>query len=97
MLVYSVALVLVMIFRPQGIFGSWEFSLPKLINRIFYPKRHNKDGNQDNADSKGQTEKTRTGVVQRTAQKEAATGVVHADASVAKPVLNASTQGEEVQ
>ena len=39
MLVYSVALVLVMIFRPQGIFGSWEFSLTRLINRFFYPKR----------------------------------------------------------
>ena len=38
MLVYSVALVLIMIFRPQGIFGNWEFSLPKMINRIFYPK-----------------------------------------------------------
>ena len=35
MLVYSVALVLVMIFRPQGIFGSWEFSLTKLVNRLF--------------------------------------------------------------
>lgn len=97
MLVYSVALVLVMIFRPQGIFGSWEFSLPKLINRIFYPKRQSNDGNQDNADSKGQTEKTRTGVAQRTAQKEAAVGVAHSDASLAKPVLKASTQGEEVQ
>lgn len=43
MLVYSVALVLVMIFRPQGIFGSWEFSLSKFINHLFYrgngPKR----------------------------------------------------------
>lgn len=35
MLVYSVALVLVMIFRPQGIFGSWEFSLSRLLRRIF--------------------------------------------------------------
>ena len=34
MLVYSVVLVLVMIFRPQGIFGSWEFSLPQLVNRL---------------------------------------------------------------
>ena len=33
---YSVVLVVFMIFRPQGIFGSWEFSLPKLINRIVY-------------------------------------------------------------
>ena len=35
MLVYSVALVLVMIFRPQGIFGSWEFSLSRLLRRVF--------------------------------------------------------------
>ena len=35
MLAYSVVLVLVMIFRPQGIFGSWEFSIPKMINRLF--------------------------------------------------------------
>ena len=34
MLAYSVVLVLVMIFRPQGIFGSWEFSLPRLVNRM---------------------------------------------------------------
>lgn len=36
MLAYSVVLVVFMIFRPQGIFGSWEFSLPKLINHIIY-------------------------------------------------------------
>ena len=35
MLAYSVALVLVMIFRPQGIFGSWEFSLTRMLKRIF--------------------------------------------------------------
>ena len=33
---YSVVLVLVMIFRPQGIFGSWEFSLPRLVNRMLF-------------------------------------------------------------
>jgi branched-chain amino acid transport system permease protein len=43
MLVYSVALVLVMIFRPQGIFGSWEFSLTKVVNRIFYRKKDTND------------------------------------------------------
>lgn len=32
MFAYSVVLVLVMIFRPQGIFESWEFSLPRLVN-----------------------------------------------------------------
>lgn len=35
MLAYSVALVLVMIFRPQGIFGSWEFSLSRVLRRLF--------------------------------------------------------------
>ena len=39
MLVYSVVLVLIMVFRPQGIFGNWEFSLPKLVNKLFYPSR----------------------------------------------------------
>ena len=56
MLVYSVALVLIMIFRPQGIFGNWEFSLPKAINRIFYPKGKSggtgKAGKGETADSK---------------------------------------------
>ena len=28
-----------MVFRPQGIFGNWEFSLPKLVNKLFYPSR----------------------------------------------------------
>lgn len=56
MLVYSVVLVLIMIFRPQGIFGNWEFSLPKAINRIFYPKGKSggtgKAGKGETADSK---------------------------------------------
>lgn len=35
MLAYSVVLVLVMIFRPGGIFGTWEFSLTRLLEKIF--------------------------------------------------------------
>ena len=35
MLAYAVVLVLVMIFRPGGILGHWEFSLIRLIKRIF--------------------------------------------------------------
>ena len=31
MLAYSVVLVLVMLFRPGGIFGRWEFSLTRLL------------------------------------------------------------------
>ena len=34
MLAYSVVLVLVMIFRPGGIFGTWEFSLTALLKRL---------------------------------------------------------------
>ncbi|MDO4321501.1 MAG: branched-chain amino acid ABC transporter permease [Lachnospiraceae bacterium] len=34
MLGYSVVLVLIMIFRPGGIFGRWEFSLSKVLRRI---------------------------------------------------------------
>ncbi|MGN0983658.1 MAG: branched-chain amino acid ABC transporter permease [Gemmiger sp.] len=33
MLGYSVVLVLVMLFRPGGIFGRWEFSLTRLLRR----------------------------------------------------------------
>ena len=44
MLVYSVALVLIMIFRPQGIFGNWEFSLTKTINKLFYPMKFKAHG-----------------------------------------------------
>lgn len=34
MLGYSIVLVLVMIFRPGGVFGTWEFSLSRLLGRI---------------------------------------------------------------
>lgn len=34
MLIYAIILVVVMIFKPTGLFGRREFSLPKLIDRI---------------------------------------------------------------
>lgn len=34
MVVYSVVLILVMIFRPQGLLGSFDFSLSRVIERI---------------------------------------------------------------
>lgn len=34
MLAYSVVLMLVMIFRPVGIFGTWEFSLIRILDRL---------------------------------------------------------------
>ena len=33
MLVYSVMLILVMMFRPTGLFGSYEFSLYQLLTK----------------------------------------------------------------
>lgn len=34
MLAYSVVLVLVMIFKPGGIFGKWEFSLTRVLKKF---------------------------------------------------------------
>ncbi len=34
MLGYSVVLVLIMIFRPGGVFGTWEFSLTRALRRV---------------------------------------------------------------
>ncbi len=33
MIIYGAALVLMMIFRPQGILGSWEFSIERLLKK----------------------------------------------------------------
>ena len=33
MIIYSLALILVMIFRPGGLLGTWEFSLKKLLSK----------------------------------------------------------------
>lgn len=33
MIIYSLALILVMIFRPGGLLGTWEFSLSRLLNK----------------------------------------------------------------
>jgi len=38
MLMYSVVLVLVMIFKPSGLFGSYEFSLTRALKKIFSKK-----------------------------------------------------------
>lgn len=43
MLAYSIVLVLVMIFKPSGIFGTFEFSFTKLITR-FTKKREKRNG-----------------------------------------------------
>ncbi|MCH4169807.1 MAG: branched-chain amino acid ABC transporter permease [Lactobacillus sp.] len=33
MVLYSLALILIMIFRPKGLLGTWEFSVKRLFNR----------------------------------------------------------------
>lgn len=38
MVAYSLALVLMMIFRPQGLFGSYDFSLTKLVEKFINRK-----------------------------------------------------------
>lgn len=50
MLAYSIVLVIVMIFRPGGIFGSWEFSLVRVLKKAKNGKlfaRKNKGGAQN--------------------------------------------------
>ena len=41
MLAYSVVLIIVMIFKPGGIFGNWEFSLVRILHRA-EKKEHEK-------------------------------------------------------
>lgn len=35
MLIYSLLLIIIMIFKPSGLFGRYEFSMTRLINKIF--------------------------------------------------------------
>lgn len=34
MVIYAVALIVVMIYKPSGLLGRYEFSLPKLVEKI---------------------------------------------------------------
>jgi branched-chain amino acid transport system permease protein len=49
MLAYSVILVLVMIFKPGGIFGTWEFSLTRLLKRLAGIKGGDKKSGKEKA------------------------------------------------
>ena len=52
MVAYSLALVIMMIFRPKGLFGSYDFSmsriLEKALNFVFRPELMRKKEEQDN-------------------------------------------------
>ena len=43
MLAYSIVLILVMIFKPGGIFGTYEFSLTRAINKAFGKNKKNQE------------------------------------------------------
>ena len=51
MVAYAIVLILVMIFRPEGLFGSYDFSLSRIIERVMnrdFP--WNKDDSDTQAD-----------------------------------------------
>ncbi len=49
MLLYAVALVVVMLFKPSGLFGRYEFSLTRLIDRIIHKKTPEKSIEKETA------------------------------------------------
>ncbi len=53
MLAYSVVLVLVMIFKPGGIFGEWEFSLIRLLRRLAGKTEEKKGMGKEPEEAKG--------------------------------------------
>ena len=39
MIAYSLLLIIVMIFKPSGLFGQYDFSLSRLIEKLFRPAK----------------------------------------------------------
>ena len=55
MIAYAIVLILVMIFRPQGLLGSYDFSLSRIIERVMnrdFPWSRKGDAPADAADGK---------------------------------------------
>ena len=55
MIAYAVVLIIVMIFRPQGLLGSYDFSLSRIIERFMnrdFPWRKRDDAPADTAEEK---------------------------------------------
>ena len=51
MVAYAIVLILVMIFRPEGLFGSYDFSLSRIIERVMNRDfTWNKDDSDEQAD-----------------------------------------------
>ena len=56
MIAYAIVLILVMIFRPQGLLGSYDFSLSRVIERVMnrdFPWKKKDSAPADGADGKG--------------------------------------------
>ena len=51
MLLYSVALVLIMIFKPGGLFGNYEFSFVQVLERYVGPKNNEALPSEDKGDA----------------------------------------------
>ena len=49
MVVYSLVLVLTMIFKPTGLLGQYDFSLSRILEKLMNPKakRQKKEGGAD--------------------------------------------------
>ena len=79
MVAYAIVLILVMIFRPEGLFGSYDFSLSRIIERVM-----NRDfpWNKDDSDEQaGVQVKAQAGVqadTQADVQAEASTDLKEA-------------------
>ena len=43
MVIYSLVLILMMIFRPGGLLGSYDFSMSRLVERVLFGKKKKKD------------------------------------------------------
>ena len=67
MVAYAIVLILVMIFRPEGLFGSYDFSLSRIIERIM-----NKDfpWNKDDSDEQAGVQANAQTVVQADTQAD---------------------------
>lgn len=61
LIIYALLLVIMMIFRPEGLFGTREFSLKNLIALSFFKKKPNPSITDDSAPSLSQEQKPSEG------------------------------------
>ena len=49
MIVYALLLIVVMIFKPSGLMGTYDFSLSRLLGKLFYGSSRKKQGKAGDA------------------------------------------------